>query len=264
MMGGKKSHEYHILSETGEDHLLCCQDCGYSCNEEIIQQIVEQPAASPENCLNCQSTNIQRVKAIEVAHTFMLGDRYSKAFNATYSDRQGKPQLLYMGSYGIGVTRLLAAALEVLSDDRCLRWPTLLAPYDVCVIGCKQGSKEQSIADSVEAELCSAIGRIYDDCSDAFIHDDRKQMTIGKRLLEAQRYLKLTVETSLILIHLIEIILFLVFYRIGYPLIVVVGSKCLEQPVQVELFMNGKCLLLDVNSALNEISRYYNRNKRRI
>lgn len=187
MMGGKRSHEYHFPSETGEDYLIRCQNCGYSCNEEIIQPPEEEEAIK-EKCLKCQSTNIRRVKAIEVAHTFILGDRYSKAFNATYSDRQGKPQLLYMGSYGIGVTRLLAAALEVLSDDYNLRWPSLLAPFDVCVIGSKQGSKEQSIADSIEMEMCSAIAQIYND--DGFIHDDRKQMTIGKRLHEAKRYKK--------------------------------------------------------------------------
>lgn len=181
-MGGSRSHEYHFLSDTGEDHLLRCQDCGYSCNKEILKE-----SDATQKCFKCNSTNVERIKAIEVAHTFMLGEKYSKAFNATYIDKHGKPQLLYMGSYGIGITRILAAVLEVLSDDLNLRWPSLLAPYDVCVIGPKDGSKEQLIGDAIEAQLCTELTHIYGGSSDEYIHDDRKQMTIGKRLHEAKR-----------------------------------------------------------------------------
>ena len=76
-------------------------------------------------------------RGIEVGHVFYLGTKYSEAMNATFLDENGKPQLMEMGCYGIGVTRMLGAAIEQNHDERGIIWPDAMAPFTVviCPIG---------------------------------------------------------------------------------------------------------------------------------
>ncbi|MGB7184654.1 MAG: proline--tRNA ligase [Burkholderiaceae bacterium] len=74
-------------------------------------------------------------RGIEVGHVFYLGTKYSKAMNATFIDQDGKPKLFEMGCYGIGVTRLLGAAIEQNHDDRGIVWPMSIAPFEVVICG---------------------------------------------------------------------------------------------------------------------------------
>lgn len=179
IMGGKLSHEYHYISSAGEDNLLHCRNCNYAFNIEVTGE------NDSSACVKCHSTNVEQVKGMEVAHAFLLGDRYSKAFNATFLHTDGKPKPLMMGCYGIGISRILAASLEVLSTDNDLKWPSLLAPYDVCLIGPKQGSKEAHQGDQIEHQLLHELKTL---CGKEVLHDDRKYLTIGKRLIDAKRY----------------------------------------------------------------------------
>jgi prolyl-tRNA synthetase len=91
-------------------------------------------------------------RGIEVGHVFYLGTKYSKAMNATFLDENGKPQFLEMGCYGIGITRLPAAAIEQNHDERGIIWPDAIAPFTlvICPIGMDR-------SDAVKAEA----GRIY-------------------------------------------------------------------------------------------------------
>uniref|UniRef100_A0A1A9WFJ7 Probable proline--tRNA ligase, mitochondrial n=1 Tax=Glossina brevipalpis TaxID=37001 RepID=A0A1A9WFJ7_9MUSC len=221
IMGGKCSQEYQIISPVGEDRLLRCNQCQYAFNIDIAEE-------DGKGCLKCHSSSLTELKGIEVAHTFLLGDRYTKPFNATYLDSDGKPKSLVMGCYGLGVSRVLAASLEVLSSEKGLVWPALLAPYDVCIIGPKEGSKEQELGDIIEEEICTKIAEI---CGpDNVIHDDRKYLTIGKRLLEAK--------------------------RMGYPLIVVVGGKSTGDIPILELLVKNHHHELHVDTVLTEICKY--------
>ena len=68
-------------------------------------------------------------RGIEVGHVFYLGTKYSEAMNATFLDETGKPQLMEMGCYGIGVTRILGAAIEQNHDERGIIWPDAIAPF---------------------------------------------------------------------------------------------------------------------------------------
>ncbi|MBC7954610.1 MAG: proline--tRNA ligase, partial [Cytophagales bacterium] len=94
-------------------------------------------------------------RGIEVGHVFYLGTKYSKAMNATYLDENGKPQLLEMGCYGIGVTRLLGAAIEQSHDERGIIWPTSLAPFTVvlCPIGYDRSAEVKAAADQLHEQL---------------------------------------------------------------------------------------------------------------
>lgn len=75
-----------------------------------------------------------------MGHTFLLGDKYSKPLNATYLSPDATPIVLQMGSYGIGMSRILAASVEVLSLEQEMRWPDALAPYSVIIIPSKVGT----------------------------------------------------------------------------------------------------------------------------
>ncbi len=89
-------------------------------------------------------------RGIEVGHVFFLGTKYSKAMNATYLDETGKPQLMQMGCYGIGVTRILGAAIEQNHDERGIVWPLAMAPFSVavCPIGMDRSpaTRERALA----------------------------------------------------------------------------------------------------------------------
>ena len=98
-------------------------------------------------------------RGIEVGHVFYLGTKYSKAMNATYLDENGKPQLMEMGCYGIGITRLLGAAIEQNHDERGIIWPLSMAPFEVvlCPIGYDR-SAEVRLADERLHDELQALG----------------------------------------------------------------------------------------------------------
>uniref|UniRef100_A0A336MAS1 Probable proline--tRNA ligase, mitochondrial n=1 Tax=Culicoides sonorensis TaxID=179676 RepID=A0A336MAS1_CULSO len=224
IMGGSLSHEYHFAADIGEDTLLHCSNCHFSCNKELTLQ------NNNESCPQCQNQNLQTTQGIEIAHTFVLEDKYTKPLKATYLGTNGKPSSMIMGCYGIGVTRLVAAALEVLSTENELRWPFHLVPFKICFIPPKQGSKEET---TKVKRLCESLPQQLMDLNSVgrkeLVIDDRTSLTIGKRLLDAK--------------------------KMGYPLIVVVGEKAAADNTQLELhdLTNNNVLLLDTNELLNHL-----------
>jgi prolyl-tRNA synthetase len=105
-------------------------------------------------------------RGIEVGHVFYLGTKYSKAMNATFLDETGKPQPFEMGCYGIGVTRIAAAAIEQNHDARGIIWPVALAPFTVavCPIGYDRSAEVKAAADKLHDELAAlGIDVILDD-----------------------------------------------------------------------------------------------------
>ena len=94
-------------------------------------------------------------RGIEVGHVFLLGTRYSEDMKATYLDETGKPQLMQMGCYGIGITRIMGAAIEQNHDDRGIVWPVALAPFAVvlCPIGYDRSADVRAAADRLHDEL---------------------------------------------------------------------------------------------------------------
>lgn len=93
-----------------------------------IRNVVEGDP-SPDGC-----GTIQIKRGIEVGHIFQLGDKYSKALNANVLNENSRAQILEMGCYGIGVTRLVAAAIEQNHDDKGIIWPDAIAPFQVCIV----------------------------------------------------------------------------------------------------------------------------------
>ncbi len=105
-------------------------------------------------------------RGIEVGHVFYLGTKYSQAMNATFLDANGKPQFMEMGCYGIGITRLPAAAIEQNHDERGIIWPDAIAPFTivVCPIGIDRSPEVKSTAEALYQRLLQAgVDVILDD-----------------------------------------------------------------------------------------------------
>jgi prolyl-tRNA synthetase len=133
--------------------------------------------------------------AIEVGNIFQLGTRYSRALGASYLDEQGAEQPIWMGSYGIGIARIAAAAVEQFADERGISWPAAIAPFAVhlVVVG-KPGSAERELAEQVYATLRDGgIDVLYDDrdagagekFADAELLGAPLRLTVGRRALES-------------------------------------------------------------------------------
>jgi len=105
-------------------------------------------------------------RGIEVGHVFQLGTRYSQDMKATFLDENGKPQLLQMGCYGIGITRILGAAIEQNFDDKGIIWPASLAPFEVvlCPMGYDRSEGVKAATEKLYADLqASGVDVILDD-----------------------------------------------------------------------------------------------------
>jgi prolyl-tRNA synthetase len=131
--------------------------------ESIVADIrnVVDGDPSPDGC---GKLAIQR--GIEVGHVFQLGTRYSQDMQATYLDESGKPQLMQMGCYGIGITRILGAAIEQNFDDKGIIWPAAIAPFEVvlCPMGYDRSEAVKTEADRLYAALQEAgVDVVLDD-----------------------------------------------------------------------------------------------------
>ena len=107
---------------------------------------------------------LQESACIELGHVFKLGNKYSKAMNATFLDENGKTQICEMGCYGIGVSRIVAAVAEAYSNDRGVLWPQALAPFEVHLLLLDKDEELKAIAEKLYAELKAAgVDVLFDD-----------------------------------------------------------------------------------------------------
>jgi prolyl-tRNA synthetase len=142
-----------------------------------------------------QGGRIRIEPAIEVGNIFKLGTRYSEPLGARYLDEEGKEQLIWMGSYGIGPARIVAAAIEQFHDDRGIAWPRAIAPFEVEVVTLgKEGEEARAVADALYEELRQeGVDVLYDDregspgekFADAELLGCPLRLTIGRKSLEA-------------------------------------------------------------------------------
>jgi len=135
-------------------------------------------------CPQCGNTNLGSSTAIEVGHSFLLGTKYTKSLKVTYIGQHGKPILMEMGCYGIGMTRLLAASIEVLSKEEEIRWPFCIAPYYFAILPPKAGSKEEVAGLPIAEKLSIHLNKLL---PGEVLIDDRTDLTIGKRFKDIQK-----------------------------------------------------------------------------
>jgi len=120
----KFSHEFQTVSEAGEDLIYIDEAKGIAINEEVLTDDVLLE-------LGIERSGLVEKKAIEVGNIFSLASKFSEPFGLTYKNTEGVDVPVFMGSYGIGVTRLMGTIVEVLSDEKGIVWPEAVAPFKV-------------------------------------------------------------------------------------------------------------------------------------
>jgi prolyl-tRNA synthetase len=149
-IGGDLSHEFIILAETGESHIYADKKIfeidlkKYAENDDSLQKMREDYAniyAVTDDKYNekefnkkVNKENQMKTKGIEVGHIFYFGDKYSKPMNCLIDDKSGKKTSVKMGSYGIGVSRLVGATIEANYINDIMKWPKSISPFDVVII----------------------------------------------------------------------------------------------------------------------------------
>jgi len=121
----RHSHEFQVLSDAGEDRIIHCEACGHAQNVDLGEDIA--------SCPKCGQPVAIR-KSIEVGNTFNFGDYYGTAVGLQYTAADGKRKPVYVASYGIGVSRLVGALVEVWADAKGLVWPRSVAPFAAHVL----------------------------------------------------------------------------------------------------------------------------------
>ena len=179
-IGGDMSHEFLILADTGESQVFCDRAIlDYSISDSSIEYKSDlQPTVDKWTSLyaatdekhdksqeNILGEKLISARGIEVGHIFYFGKKYSQSMNARVSDRDGNMVSVEMGSYGIGVSRLVAAVIEAYHDDNGILWPSVLAPFDVGLINLNVGNQASSqMSLEVYQKLTNAgVEVLYDD-----------------------------------------------------------------------------------------------------
>lgn len=210
--GGNKMDTHYINVNYGRDY-----------KADIVADI--KTVKVGETCERCGG-KLHSARGIEVGHIFKLGDKYSKALNATFLDDKGESKVMLMGCYGIGVSRTLASAIEQNNDEFGIIWPTALAPYIVDVIPANVKNEEQvKVAEEIyEALLNDGIDSMIDD------RDERP----GFKFKDAD--------------------------LIGFPFKVVSGKRAGEGIVELKIRRTGETLEIskdDVVSTVRELMKKY-------
>ena len=122
-IGGSISHEFHVIAESGEDEIAFCDDENFAANVETLDG---------KNAPN--GGELTYARGIEVGHIFQLGDKYSQSMKLEVLDSNGKNVNPYMGCYGIGISRIVAAAIEQNHDDKGIIWPKAISPFAISII----------------------------------------------------------------------------------------------------------------------------------
>ncbi|WP_203294387.1 proline--tRNA ligase [Maricaulis parjimensis] len=183
-IGGDLSHEFIVLAETGESEVFCHADLvemgapGLDVDfEGDLQPLVDQRtalyAATEEMHDAAEFAKVPAdrqlsARGIEVGHIFNFGTKYSEPMKALVQDRDGKPVPVQMGSYGVGVSRLLGAIIEAHHDEKGCIWPESVAPFGVGILNLRVGDEAADAAcEDAYAKLSAAgLDPLYDDTSE--------------------------------------------------------------------------------------------------
>ena len=179
-IGGDLSHEFHILAETGESAIFYDKKFDEISQQKNIniadmQQIyaMADDLHIPEKC-SVAPENLMSKRGIEVGHIFNFGIKYSKAMQATVLDQDGKKVYPYMGSYGIGVSRVVAACIEANHDSKGIIWPKEIAPFEVVLVNLKPNNQQAT-------DLCLQIYHKLQEQNIEVLFDDTKN-SLGQKL----------------------------------------------------------------------------------
>ncbi len=163
------SHEFQTLSDIGEDTVYLCTKCNIGVNREIIDE--------HNYCPKCNNVDLEERRGIEVGNIFKLHQRFSGAFEFTFADQEGKKQPVEMGCYGIGPSRIMGTIVEVFNDEKGIRWPAAVAPYQVHLVVLGGDGEVLAAAEKLYAYLL--------DKGIEVLYDDRSQVSAGAKFADA-------------------------------------------------------------------------------
>lgn len=182
-MGGKKSEEFMLISEQGEDKILYDEKTKMGLNTEILEREDYKEYLKQEYGIE-DISNFKEIRTMELGHIFQLGTRYSEMMNGKYINQEGKESLYYMGCYGIGVSRTLAAVYEqaLINDEKwgpCgFALPKSVAPYMVQIVPKMENEEKLKLAkklyETLQKENINAI------------LDDREFVTMGAKMKDCK------------------------------------------------------------------------------
>jgi prolyl-tRNA synthetase len=161
------SHEFQTICEAGEDVIYVHKKDNYAVNEEIFN---DETVAK----LGAQKEDFEMKKAAEVGNIFTFGTEKCEQMGLAFTDAEGKKQPVYLGSYGVGITRLVGVIAEIFSDDKGIIWPASIAPFAVHLIALGEDMVE---AEKVYTELVGAGVEV--------LFDDRTGVMAGEKFADA-------------------------------------------------------------------------------
>lgn len=162
----KYSDEFQTLCEVGEDIIYLDREKSIAVNEEVYNDEVLAD-------LGLDKSKLEQHKAAEVGNIFTLGYRFSDALDLCFNDEDGKRQKVFMGSYGIGPSRVMGVIAEKLSDDKGLVWPEEIAPYKYYIVGIGEAGEKEA-------------AKLHDLAPEDVILDDRKTARTGEKFADAE------------------------------------------------------------------------------
>jgi prolyl-tRNA synthetase len=166
----KYSHEFQTLTGAGEDTIYLDENRGLAINKEIYDD-------EELKFLGLKKEDLIEKKSIEVGNIFSLGTKFTEPFNLTYKDKDGREKLVIMGSYGIGLGRLMGTVVEVLSDDRGIIWPESIAPFKIHLLSLGKDEKVLQEAENLYKELTQKGIEV--------LYDDREDVSAGEKFADS-------------------------------------------------------------------------------
>jgi prolyl-tRNA synthetase len=153
----KFSHEFQTLTDAGEDTIYVDDEKKVAVNREVCD---DEILAS----LGLKKTELVEKKAIEVGNIFTLGTKFSEPFDLKYKNEKGEDKMVFMGSYGIGLGRLMGTIVELLSDEKGIVWPEAVAPFSAHLLRLGDSEKVNRASDELYNKLTSVgVEVLYDD-----------------------------------------------------------------------------------------------------
>ncbi len=149
----KRTHEFQVLADGGEDVIYFCNKCSWGQNKEIFE------GKTGRTCPSCRKGKMIEAKSIEVGNIFPLGTWYAERMRVYYTDKDGKKKPVWFGSYGIGPTRVMGTLVEVSHDDKGIIWYPQVAPFDVHLIELPGGNGKK-VCENLKEE---GIDVLWDD-----------------------------------------------------------------------------------------------------
>lgn len=221
-IGGSDSEEFHVLADSGEDLLAFSDKSDYAINAELL--VKSQDDQNPKNLEGKPSPDgkglLKLKRGIEVGHIFKLGKKYSESLNLKINTKTDDifPE---MGCYGIGISRIVAAAIEQNHDEKGILWPKELAPYQVALV--EVNPKKSTEINSI----CSTIYSSLVENKIDVLWDDREQRA-GVKFKDME--------------------------LIGIPIFLIVGKKSIdENQIEIKIRKEDKSTLVPIQNAINQI-----------